>query len=314
MGERITAERVDAELRGGMRGMRFGPPVGSSWGRAVIRALQRLSRPDVAGGVTLSTVPVGAGAVRVYRPEGELSGAGLLWVHGGGYVIGQAAMDDRFCSVTARDLGLVVVSVEYRLSPEHPFPLPLDDCLAAWTWFQEHADGLGVDPARVVVGGQSAGGGLAAGLVQRLHDAGGTQPVAQLLMCPMLDDRTAARRELDAVGHWVWSNRRNRAGWAAYLGQEPGLAEVPPHAVPARRDDLAGLPPTYVGVGDIDLFHDENVSYAERLRAAGVPCDLDVVPGAPHGFESIVPASALTARYLGRARAWLRRAVGTAVA
>jgi acetyl esterase/lipase len=156
----------------------------------------------------------------------------------------------------------------------------------------------------VVVGGKSAGGGLAAALVQRLRDEG-ERPLAQWLFCPMLDDRTGARRDLDARRHRGWDNRLNRVGWRAYLGREPGAEVVPHYAVPARRENLAGLPPTWIGVGDIDLFHDEDAEYARRLRAAGVDTTVHVVPGAPHGFESWAPDTGFTRVYLGTARKWL---------
>lgn len=220
-------------------------------------------------------------------------------------VIGSAAQDDAFCATTARELGIVVVSAEYRLAPKHPFPAALDDCLAAWNWFQNAAPRWQFDPQRIAVGGQSAGGGLAASLVQRLHDSGGVQPIAQWLFCPMLDDRTAARRELDAVAHKVWDNRHNRYGWRSFLNVEPGAEVVPAYAVPARRSDLRGLPPAWIGTGDIELFFEENRAYAERLSAAGVACTLDVVEGAYHGFESIARSARLTQDYLARARAWL---------
>ena len=155
------------------------------------------------------------------------------------------------------------------------------------------------------MGGQSAGGGLAASLAQRLRDEAGVQPLAQWLFSPMLDDRTAARRELDALQQGVWDNRRNRAGWRAYLGTEPGAAHVPAYAVPARRPDLRGLPPTWIGVGDTELFFDEDQAYASRLLAAGVACTLVVIPGAYHGFEAIARDTALVQAYLNRSRAWL---------
>jgi acetyl esterase/lipase len=216
------------------------------------------------------------------------------------------------------------VSVEYRKAPEHPFPAALDDCNAGWEWLQRNAVSLGISPARVAIGGQSAGGGLAAALVQRLHDAqstageptagepiaGGPQPIAQWLFCPMLDDRTAARLELDRVGHRVWNNRANRFGWSSYLGTTPGSPAVPPYAVPARREDLTGLPPAWIGVGDIDLFHEEDRAYAERLRAAGVEATLHVVPGAPHGFEAWAPKTNLSRAYVGSALDWLGPALG----
>jgi acetyl esterase/lipase len=263
----------------------------------------------VVDGVRFQDLDADGTTVRVYRPESGTSGAGLLWIHGGGYLTGLPAQNDRFCSITARDLGLVVVSVYYRLAPEAPFPAAITDCTDAWDWFQRsHAD-LGVDPARIAVGGQSAGAGLAACLVHRVHDLGGIQPCAQLLFCPMLDDRTAARTELDDLRHWVWNNRLNRFGWRAYLGHEPGQP-AEPYSVAARREDLHGLPPTWIGVGDIDLFHDEDTDYAQRLRAAGVECELDIVPGAPHGFEAWAETSPTAEEFVERARAWLGRATG----
>lgn len=281
-------------------------PLERAWGRGLMRRLARLARTPDLPGVTLELPERG---VRVYRPHEHRSTAALLWVHGGGLVIGGAAQDDRLCGSTARDLGVTVVSAEYRLAPENPYPAALDDCHAAWTWLQDNAASLGVDPSRVVVGGQSAGGGLAAALVQRLHDAGGAQPVAQWLFCPMLDDRTAARTDLDAVGHRVWNNRLNRFGWRSYLAAAPGAPTTPPYAVPARRDDLGGLPRTWIGVGDIDLFHDEDREYARRLRAAGVDTTFHTVSGAPHGFEAWAADTAIARDYLATALAWLRRAV-----
>jgi acetyl esterase/lipase len=218
-------------------------------------------------------------------------------------------MDDGRCVGWARELGLVVVSVDYRLAPEHPFPAALDDAHAAWTWLQGAAPALGVDPARVAVGGASAGAGLAACLAQRLRDegsaAGGVPPAAQLLVYPMLDDRTAARHELDG-GHLVWSNRSNRTGWSAYLGAPPGAPHAPAYAVAARRDDLGGLPPAWIGVGALDLFLDEDRAYAARLRAAGVATELLEVPGAPHGFDALAPDVPLSRTFAAAQAAFLR--------
>jgi acetyl esterase/lipase len=243
--------------------------------------------------------------VRVFTPAGGGSGGSLLWFHGGGLVIGAAASDDRFCAQLAVELDIVVAAVEYRLAPEHPFPAPLDDCVAAWQWLQDAASARGLDRDRIAIAGQSAGAGLAAALAQRLHDAGGPQPVAQLLYCPMLDDRTAARRELDAIRHFAWTNRDNLVGWSSYLAGPPGAGAAPQYAVPARRTDLAGLPPAWIGVGDIDLFHDEDLAYAAALRAAGVECTVDVVPGAPHGFETIARAAEPSTAFRARAQEWL---------
>lgn len=162
-----------------------------------------------------------------------------------------------------------------------------------------------------MIGGQSAGGGLAAALVQQIHDEPGVQPVAQWLFCPMLDDRTDADRSLDAVRHYLWDNRSNLVGWRSYLGVEPGAPEVPAYAVPARREDLTGLPPAWIGTGDIELFHDENRRYAEALTAAQVPTVLDVVPGAPHAFESIRGTATVAVDYRHRAEHWLSERLAT---
>jgi acetyl esterase/lipase len=171
---------------------------------------------------------------------------------------------------------------------------------------QAQAVAIGIDPALIAIGGQSAGGGLAAALVQRVKDGEGVQPVAQWLFCPMLDDRTAARCDLDRIGHRLWNNRNNRDGWRCYLGREPGAPELPSYAAAARREDVSGLPPAWVGVGDIDLFHDEDRLYAGRLRAAGVDVIFRMVPGAPHGFEGWAADTDLVQAYLADARAWLR--------
>ena len=198
-------------------------------------------------------------------------------------------MDDGRCAELVRELGIVVVSAYYRLAPKHPFPAAVDDCRAAWGWLQSNLQELGIDSSRVGVGGESAGGGIAASLAQRLHDEGGLQPACQLLVYRMLDDRTAARRELDSPQHMVWTNRSNLTGWSSYLGSAPGGASVPEYAVPARREDLSGLPPAWIGVGNLDLFLEEDREYARRLNEAGVPCRLDEFPGAFHGFLVVAP-------------------------
>jgi len=278
--------------------------------RVVARAVVPLMPAPRGAGVRTTTARAGRVRLRMHRPSGSgRPSGGLLWVHGGGLVLGGAKVDDRHCAETAREVGAVVVSVDYRLAPEHPYPAALDDVHAAWRWLLAHAGDLEVDPGRVVVGGQSAGGGLAASLAQRLLDEGGVQPAGQWLFCPMLDDRTAARGELDAVRHLVWDNAANRYGWTAYLGVPPGGDAVPAYAVPARRRDLRGLPPAWLDCGDLELFHDEIVDYAGRLRAAGVPTALEVVPGAPHGFETWAADTRPAQELLRRARRWLADAV-----
>ncbi len=254
-------------------------------------------------GVHRTTARVGDLRLRVYRPE-RPSGAGLYWVHGGGLILGAAAMDDLFCAETARDTGAVVVSVDYRLAQKHPFPAAIDDCRAGWGAFVRRAPELGVDPSRIAIGGQSAGGGLAANLVQRVHDEGG-DAAAQWLFCPMLDDRTAADRGLDARAHFVWNNRSNLVGWSTYLRQPPGAPSLPRYAAAARREDLSGLPPAWISWSDIELFADEDADYAGRLADAGVRVTTDVVARAPHGFEAWARDTQLAKGLLSRARAWL---------
>ncbi len=273
---------------------------------AFVNALMKIIPVPKAGpGVAIESRKLKSASVRIYRPEGALSGAALLWIHGGGLIIGRPEQDDRMCARLARDLKLLVVSVGYRLAPRYKYPCAIDDCFEAWQWLQGSAQELGVDAARIAVSGQSAGGGLAACLVQRIHDGGGTQPAAQLLFCPMLDDRTPARSELDGIRYPLWTNRSNRSAWGWYLGQAPGGPEVPVYASASRRENLTGLPPTWISVGDIDLFYDECRVYAERLKDVGVPCQLQVVPQAPHGFESIAPDAPLTRELLLSANRFL---------
>lgn len=223
-------------------------------------------------------------SVRVYRPaSGRRPAPGLLWIHGGGYVVGAAAMDDDLCRKLADRLGAVVASVDYRLAPEHPFPTPLEDCYSGLRWLARRPD---VDPARIAIAGASAGGGLAAALALLAKERDEVQPVLQVLSYPMLDDRTTERDDIDPRRLRLWNQKSNRFGWRAYLG--PAAAgDVPPLAAPARYEDLSGLPPTWLGVGTDDLFYDEDVAYATRLQEAGVPCTVHVVPGAYHAFDRL---------------------------
>ena len=216
------------------------------------------------------------------RPSGV-----LLWIHGGGFVMGHPATYHELCSAFASDVGIVVVSVDYRLAPEHPFPAGLEDCYAALQWVHDHADDLGVDRSRIAIGGDSAGGGLAAGLAQLAHDRAEVPVCFQLLVYPMLDDRTVLRTDHAGTGSFVWTPTSNAFGWTSYLGHPPVDDEDRPYAVPARRADLTGLPPAWIGVGDLDLFHAEDLEYAERLQAAGVPCQLEVVAGMYHAADAL---------------------------
>lgn len=236
--------------------------------------------------------------IRLYRPENAAGpGPALLWIHGGGYVMGTAAQDEVACRRYVRALGVTVAAVEYRLAPENPYPASLEDCYTALRWLA----GLpAVDRNRIAIAGGSAGGGLAAALAFLARDRGEVDVVAQVLAYPMIDDRTGNRAHRDDPGFRLWDRRSNNWGWHAYLADAD--RDV---AVPARRTDLAGLPPAWIGVGSLDLFHDEDVAYADRLRAAGVPCETLVVPGAFHGFDTIAPDTRVARAFFDSQRATL---------
>jgi acetyl esterase/lipase len=281
--------------------------------RRLMRAVARARpRRDVEVRDVRVPGPLGAPDVRVrcYRPrELKAPAPALLWMHGGGYMLGVPEMDDASCAATALELGIVIVSVDYRLAPENPFPAALEDCYAALRWLSDEATALGVRAERIAIGGASAGGGLTAALAQLAHDRGGPRPAFQLLIYPMLDDRTALRADIDGAQHRAWSQRSNWLGWSCYLGRPPGDRHVPEHAVPARRSDLSGLPPAWLGVGTCDLFHDEDLAYARRLNESSVPCELVVAPGAFHGFDVIAPRAGVSRDFRARYRAALRSAL-----
>ncbi|KAB7745774.1 alpha/beta hydrolase fold domain-containing protein [Nostocoides sp. F2B08] len=229
-------------------------------------------------------------AVHLYEPENRTGPTGVLyWIHGGGYLFGTPEMVQPFAGRVATELGVLVAAVDYRLAPENPFPTPLEDCYTGLRWLHDNAERLGIDPQRIAVGGDSAGGGLAAALVQLAHDRGEVPVRHQMLVYPMLDDRTCLRSDHGDTGRVGWDPTSNRFGWTSYLGRAPIGGLAPEYAVAARRTNLAGLPPAWIGVGSIDLFHDEDVEYAERLRAAGVDVELHVVPGMPHGADVAMP-------------------------
>lgn len=241
--------------------------------------------------------PAGAPAVRVrlYQPPPPAEPtAGLLWLHGGGYVSGSVAAEEIRARALAAELGCVLVSVEYRLAPETPFPGPIEDCYAALHWLHANATALGVDAGRLAVGGGSAGGGLAAALALLARDRGEVPLIYQALMAPMLDDRTVTRNPPHPyTGEFIWTHASNRFGWTALLGQEPGSNGISPYAAAARAENLADLPPAFIAVGALDLFLEEGMAYAQRLIRAGVPTELHVYPGVYHGFQ-MVPNAQVT--------------------
>jgi acetyl esterase/lipase len=250
-------------------------------------------------------------AVRAYRPKGAPGPLpALLYLHGGGFVLGSIAVEHPACAVLARNLGALVVAVEYRLAPEHPFPAGLHDCYATLCWLHEHAESLGVDPARVATYGQSAGGGLSAGLALFARDRDGPGLCFQFLGIPELDDRLDTPSMRAFTDTPLWNRPNAELSWSYYLG-DPRPAEVSPYAAPARADDLAGLPPAYVSTMEFDPLRDEGIRYALALLAAGVPTELHSYPGTFHG-SSLVPGAAVSRRMAHEQLGVLRRALGIA--
>ena len=248
--------------------------------------------------------------VRTYRRvDGRTDRPAALFIHGGGMVLGSAEMDDGHCAALAAELDIVVASVDYRLAPEHPFPAALEDCHAALRWLAAPDGALGVDPSRIAVLGQSAGGGLAAGLALLARDRGEVSICFQGLTYPMLDDTTASGVAFDLEDTRVWSGGANAIAWQHYLGGLEG-GEVPAYAAPARAADLAGLPPAIITVGDRDLFLHEDIAYADALLRAGVAVELHVYPGALHGSVVFAPDSEVSQRWIRDERAALSRGLG----
>lgn len=244
-------------------------------------------------------------AVRVHREKGA-SGAlpCVYWMHGGGLVLGSHIADDLRFDRWCPELECVGVSVDYALAPESRYPEPLEDCYAGLRWVHDNAAELGIDPRCIGIGGASAGAGLAAALALLVRDRGELAIAFQALIYPMLDDR-----QITVSSQWpdpVWPPQANRYGWDSYLG---GLADaaVPHYAAPARAEDLAALPPTFISVGALDGFSDEDITYATRLRHAGVATELHVYPGAPHGYDSLTPNTGIARQARADLNAWLRR-------
>jgi len=218
----------------------------------------------------------------------------LLWIHGGGFVLGDARESLPFLQRVVQETGAIAVSVQYRLAPETPFPGALDDARAALGWLWDQAAALGVDPGRIAVGGQSAGGALAAGLVLRVRDEGGPSVAFQLLDIPVTDDRALTVSAQAYTDTLVWNRNNAELGWKAYLGG--GNGPVSPYAAPARAEDLRGLPPTFISVNQYDPLRDEGIEYARRLAQANVQTELHLYPGTFHGSAGILPTAAVSAR------------------
>ncbi|MBD8465118.1 alpha/beta hydrolase [Plantibacter sp. CFBP 8798] len=247
-------------------------------------------------------------SVSVLARAGKVgTGPGVFHTHGGGMVMG-----DRFVGLGQFlpwivELDATVVTVEYRLAPEFPDPYPVEDCYAALVWTAEHAQELGIDPARFIIAGASAGGGLAAGVALLARDRSGPELAGQVLIYPMLDDRdaTVSTTQIDGVG--VWDRGSNITGWTALLGDRVGGDDVSIYAAPARAIDLTGLPPAFIDCGSAEVFRDEDVAYATSLWQAGVQAELHVWPGGFHGFDMLAPHAELARAMTAARNAWVAR-------
>ena len=252
--------------------------------------------------------------LKSFRPlTGSTEKPALLWIHGGGYVMGSAGDTDQTLAHIALETDCTVFSVDYRLAPEHAYPAALDDCFDCLLWLQKHAKQLKIDPARIAIGGASAGAGLTAALALRARDEGTQQVLFQLLIYPMLDHRhrTPSSRAIQDPN--LWNEQTNRLAWALYLGALTDHDEIPLYASASLAADLTNLPPAFVCVGDLDIFLDEDIDYAQRLLQAGVPTELHVYPGAIHGFDMLAPDAAISQRLRKDVNNALQKAFDVAV-
>ena len=304
------SERLDNEIKGPIKEMLSSMPPTNFKDLPAARAgskntfaAMKMQMPAVPGVISEDRkIPGPKGdpdiTVRVYHPD-KAAGLlpALLWIHGGGYMLGDIDQED----FTAKQFTLagkcVVVSVEYRLAPEHPYPDPLEDCYAALKWLYNRADELKIDKSRIAIGGASAGGGLAAGLAILARDRVEIKIMFQLLIYPMLDDCNTAPASETVQDALFWTRENNFIGWSSYLGYKPGGKKISCYASASRAENLAGLPPAFIAVGDIDLFAREDIEYAGRLVAAGVPTELHVYPGGCHAFDMLVPGANLSKRF-----------------
>lgn len=277
-----TLPQVRAQMEAGMPGM--APPDFTADGQ--IEVTERTAPgPEGAPDITL---------LILRRTDHQTAGPGIYHTHGGGMIVGDRRTGVDMFLPYVLDQGAVVVSVEYRLAPEHPHPAPVEDCYAGLVWTAEHAAELGIDPARILIAGASAGGGLAAGTALMARDRGFPELTHQVLICPMIDDRLTTHSSQCLDGEGTWDRNDNLFGWTSLLGEARGGPDVSPYAAPARADDLAGLPRTYIDVGSAESFRDEALAYAMRLSEAGVSVDLHMWGGGFHGFDLMVPQAAVS--------------------
>lgn len=235
--------------------------------------------------------------LRIYQPaERDEKLPALLWIHGGGYVLGTVESSDPLCAEFVKEAGCVVVSVDYRLAPEHPYPAPIEDCYSALKWMAGHVEALNIDGDRIGVAGASAGGGLTAALTLLARDRGYPSVHFQMPLYPMIDDRNNTPSAKEIKEGMIWNQTTNEAGWQMYLGPLHGTDNVPSYAAPARETDYSRLPYTYTCVGQLDPFRSETIAYVTKLAEAGVDVEFHLFPGAYHGFEGVNPDADLAVR------------------
>ena len=319
---RDLTELLDPELKGPVKMMLSQMPPMSFNNLPAARAASRqmmaamkMQMPVIPGVITEDrTIPGPEGSpnvlIRIYRPEKQ-SGLlpSLLWIHGGGYMLGEIDQEDLIAKKFTLAGECVVVSVEYQLAPEHPYPAPLEDCYAGLKWLPAHANELGVDRTRIAIGGASAGGGLASGLAILARDRAELKVMFQLLVYPMINDCNIAPAGDTLPDTLFWTRENNLMGWRSYLGFKLGGEGVSCYAAAFRATSLEGLPAAYITVGDIDLFAQEDIDYSRRLIAAGIPTELHVYPGGCHAFDMLVPGADISKRFTADIHRALRRAL-----
>jgi acetyl esterase/lipase len=316
---RKLIERLDPELKGAVEMMINQPPMSfedlpaARAGSSRMTAALKAQMPDIPGIIVQDRKIPGPGgapdvAVRIYSPQ-KRSGPlpALLWIHGGGYMLGTLDQEDFVAKPFSLAGNCVTVSVDYRLAPENPFPAPLEDCYASLKWLARQADELGIDPSRIAIGGASAGGGLASGLALLARDRAEVGVIFQLLVYAMINDCTTAPAGDNLPDALFWTRAANLKGWRSYLGCEPGGKNISGYASVSRAIDLKNLPPAYIAVGDLDLFALENIEYARRLIEAGVPTELHVYPGGCHAFDMMAPGADISKRFTADMHRALKR-------
>jgi acetyl esterase/lipase len=262
----------------------------------------RFPSPVADPAVAMDDLYIGDGdtplRVRLYRPRKSHRTTplpALLWIHGGGFILGNIESEDTLCQQLCKQADCLVASVEYRLAPQHPYPAAADDCYRGLTWLTQSSHELTIDPNRIAVGGSSAGGCLAAAVALRARDEKGPRLAMQILVIPALDDRCETVSSRAVTDPRVWNRSLSQKTWAAYLAEVTG--EVPCYAAPARADNLAGLPPAFVSIAELDLLRDEAMSYAQRLMHSGVQTELHVYPGTFHGWFMFAPQATASIRH-----------------